>query len=557
MIKNTKCECGHQNPVGTELCESCGNPLADDGGTAPLEMRYDGVARRSQKQNPNILDRVWNFFSSVKIAVYLIIITLIGATLGTIYPQENIFYNTTKSAIKKYYADSYGLAGEIYYMLGLSRTYESWWFLTLLIMIGASLVICSLDRVLPLYRALSKQQIAKHPRFLLRQKVAFDGPLATGDKRLDANEWLASFAGQLRAKHYRVHTDGQALLAEKNRFSRWGPYVNHVGLIIFLLAVLMRTIIPSWGMDINIELQEGEMKPIEGTPYYLKSEKFVVEYYQEDELPPHAREDGKIIPKKFETQAVLFEEIDGNLKEVARHNILVNSPLKYKHMAFYQFHFEPAELIMNMDVTLTNGETGEAYGKFHLDLLNPSSNHEVGPYRLEITDYFPELTIRDGVPATNSREAKNPAFIFRIYGPDLVSEGLMYIFVPKLGIMQEVTGEGFQLTGGPKNGRFGFALESADDVQVSSYKTFLNMRTEQGMGYIWFGAAISMIGLIMGFYWQHRRIWLRIDDGRLLLGAHTNKNWLALRKEVSVLLTRTGIDADLKRLQNEVKKLDA
>ena len=32
MFYNTKCECGHQNPTGTTLCESCGNPLIDDGG---------------------------------------------------------------------------------------------------------------------------------------------------------------------------------------------------------------------------------------------------------------------------------------------------------------------------------------------------------------------------------------------------------------------------------------------------------------------------------------------------------------------------------------------
>src|SRR5690625_7415306 len=89
-MENTKCECGHQNPIGTVLCESCGKPLVELGSDqAPLEMRYDGVARRSQRANPSIIDRVWRFFSSVKIAVYMIIITLVTATLGTILPQEN------------------------------------------------------------------------------------------------------------------------------------------------------------------------------------------------------------------------------------------------------------------------------------------------------------------------------------------------------------------------------------------------------------------------------------------------------------------------------------
>ena len=73
-----------------------------------LEMRYDGVARRSQKENPGIIDRVWNFFSSVKVAIYLILLTLIGSSLGTIFPQESTFLNIDPSV---YYKEEYGLTG--------------------------------------------------------------------------------------------------------------------------------------------------------------------------------------------------------------------------------------------------------------------------------------------------------------------------------------------------------------------------------------------------------------------------------------------------------------
>lgn len=69
MFQNTKCECGHQNPVGTVLCEACGKPLleAEAKSDEVLEMRYDGMARRSQRSNPNIIDRIWNFFHPSKL----------------------------------------------------------------------------------------------------------------------------------------------------------------------------------------------------------------------------------------------------------------------------------------------------------------------------------------------------------------------------------------------------------------------------------------------------------------------------------------------------------
>ena len=47
-----------------------------------------GVRRRAIRRP---IDRVWNFFSSVKVAVGLIVITLLAAMIGTIYPQENAF----------------------------------------------------------------------------------------------------------------------------------------------------------------------------------------------------------------------------------------------------------------------------------------------------------------------------------------------------------------------------------------------------------------------------------------------------------------------------------
>lgn len=147
--------------------------------------------------------------------------------LGTIFPQESTFLNIDASS---YYKQEYGTAGDIYYKLGLSHTYESWWFVTLLVMIGASLVICSLDRVLPLYKALTRQKIRKHRQFLTRQKAV----LVT-EVQEEPEAWVARVVQPMRKKGYRVKTDGGALLAEKHRFSRWGPYVIHIGLIIFYL----------------------------------------------------------------------------------------------------------------------------------------------------------------------------------------------------------------------------------------------------------------------------------------------------------------------------------
>ena len=88
-MENIICACGHSNPYGTKLCEKCGRPLTEEGKqTKVVDMRYDGTAIRSKTYNKTVIDKVWNFFSNVKVGIALIIITLVSASIGTILPKR-------------------------------------------------------------------------------------------------------------------------------------------------------------------------------------------------------------------------------------------------------------------------------------------------------------------------------------------------------------------------------------------------------------------------------------------------------------------------------------
>ncbi|WP_334077102.1 cytochrome c biogenesis protein ResB [Paenibacillus sanfengchensis] len=551
MIKNTKCECGHQNRVGTVLCEACGKPLDDSGdSTELLEMRYDGAARRSQRANPNWIDKIWNFFSSVKVAVYLIIFTLIGAIFGTIFEQESNFVSFDPST---FYKEKYGTIGDIYYKLGLSHTYESWWFVTLLVMIGASLVICSLDRVLPLYKALSKQKIRKHMQFLTRQKVVYRGPIQE-----DGAAWTQRAIAPLKKKGYRVHTDGDALLAEKQRFSRWGPYVIHIGLIVFLLAVLFRGL-PGLHLDKHYWFPEGEITKIPGTNLYLKNEKFTVEYYTEEEMSEEFRETGKVVPKLFETKAVLYKctancddpSKEPELTEVKQHAIRVNDPLNYQGVKAYQFDFDLTPKLRSVKPVLVDVKTGKQYGKFQLDMTDPQLKYELGPYTLELKNKYMDFSLNEkGQPVSKSNDPNAPAFLFLVKGPDLPEEGVQYIYFPKAVDKERFQQDAINKKLGGLQNKLSLDVLGMDDVDFIASSSYLNIRVDRAMPFVWLGLGIVMIGLVMGFYWHHRRIWLRIDNGVVTLGAHTSKNWFGLRREVAAFLKGMNVDVNEKELEN-------
>ena len=267
-MNKVKCECGHVNPHGTVLCEACGNILDEKARQGKLlDMRYEGSARRSQTYNKTIIDRIWNFFSSVKVGVILIVITLIATAIGSILPQVSTLGQLPVPA-HQYYEENYGWFGKLYYFFGFHDTYGSWWYLLLIASIGVSLVICSLDRAVPLYKALKNQRVKRNTNFLNRQRLY--------NKAENVEIDFTTLKERLKKKHYNVHIDNGNLLAEKGRFSRWGPYVNHIGLIIFLIGCMLR-FVPGFYINEFLWIKEGETLAIPGTDkqYYLTNHEFI------------------------------------------------------------------------------------------------------------------------------------------------------------------------------------------------------------------------------------------------------------------------------------------
>ncbi len=533
-----KCECGYENPYGTQVCESCGKPFADEKNKL-LNMRYEGVARRSQTYTTTLIDKIWMFFSSVRVGIWLIVLVLVASALGTIFPQEMYIPPTVDPA--DYYADEYGFLGELYYNLGFHNLYGSWWYMLLVAALGISILIASIDRFVPLYRALKNQRVTRHPNFMKRQRL-----FATS-KVDNIDESFAIVKKKLKEKRYNISEENGNLLAEKNRFARWGPYVNHTGIIIFLIGCTLRYF-PGMYVDEQVWVREGEIAVVPGTngKYHIENEKFTIELYDEsDEKYAEALQRAEQpIVKTYETKAVLYERVDSRavgddieLKEVARHNIRVNDPLTYDGYSLYQVNYRLNEL-REMSFTLENKQTGERIGRIDIDLYNPESVYDLGDgYRVEIREYFPDYYLDEkNEPSTQSKIPNNPAFIFYMYTPETPEGEVSFV-----GIQQnlEPLGENkYKMT---------FL-----DAKVN-HVTGLTVRKDRTLGFLIVGAIIFMIGLIQGSYWAHRRIWLQRINGEVWVAAHTNKNYLSLRQEIEYVLQDSGISPPIDQLEEEKK----
>lgn len=208
-----QCTCGHVNPPGTVLCESCGRSLTEvEQNKKLVDMRYEGTARRSQTYNKSIIDKIWNFFSSVKVGVSIIVALLVSAAVGTILPQEQYVAVPVRSdaALEAYYSDVYGSIGKVYYFLGFNDLYNSFWFIALVGMLAISLIVASLDRFVPLYRSLKNQRVLRHSSFMNKQRIYAEGSAAPDS--------MEKAEAKLKELKYKVSTDKNGLLAEKDDF---------------------------------------------------------------------------------------------------------------------------------------------------------------------------------------------------------------------------------------------------------------------------------------------------------------------------------------------------
>lgn len=545
-MANIICECGHSNPTGTHLCEKCGRPLTEEEKTKKVvDMRYEGRAIRSKTHKKTVVDRVWNFFSSVKVGVALIVITLVIAALGTFLPQIMYVSIPPGETAINVYEEEYGFFGKLYYMVGLSNVYESWWFQVVVGMLAVSIIIASLDRGIPLYKSLKNQRVRRHESFMKRQRIF-------GQQEMTSEEAAASMdlaEEKMKGLKYKVRREDNVLLAERGRFARWGPYINHVGLIIFIFGVMLR-LMPGFYLDKSLWVREGETAAIPGIEgYYIHNNKFIFETYgdsdQKVEESQKAADAINSRAKNYQTDVTLFKEEDAlagntdNLEKIMDYSIQVNKPLKYDGFALYQMDFRLDEL-KTMNFNLTNKESGESLGEISIDLDNPEKEYVINDTTtVKLMKYYADFTeFVDGEPQSASAIPNNPAFIFNMITPEVPTGETSFVAIQQT---LEPLGEN----------KYKMQFASVDTRNASNF----TVRQDKTLPILLVGGIIFMFGVSIGSYGSHRRLWLQYtEDGRLLLASHTNKNWFGIKKDLDRVVSYAKLPDYLDQVDEEQKK---
>jgi cytochrome c biogenesis protein len=445
-----------------------------------------------------------NFFSSVYVAVVILIMLAAISIIGTVLQQQNV---GDVGDNLRLYQGFFGDAGraqrayEISEKIGFFNLYHTWYFYTLLGLLSTSLIVCSLRRLPQTWRIMARPKI----------ELEESGFKASPNRRalalrLPRAEAAAAVAAALRKAGFGVREsereDARYLFGQKGAYSRLGIYTTHFSIILIFIGGLIGSL---YGFKAYMQITEGDaedqilMRGGEGRParlpFKVRCDDFQVDYYP-----------GSQRPKDFYSRLTI---IDGG-RETLHERIEVNSPLKYEDIWFYQSSFGDTGRGLVVSLRAVDVKTGAGH-----DLkFNGGETLEVPGtgVQLKIRTIYPDFAQDElGRPTTRSNQPRNPVAAVNVTLPDGSSK-LAYLFKHRPDLK---TVEGLPVD------------LSFNDFSSLQY-TGLQVVYDPGVWVIWTGCTFMVLGLWFAFFSSHRRVWVRLrQEGgatAVVLAGNANKN---------------------------------
>lgn len=459
----------------------------------------------------SIIDQIWNFFSSVKLAVIVFIIISLTSIIGTIIeqqaePQKNLL------VLQRLFGES--AAPYIYNILdslGFTNMYHSWWFVALLFIFAANLVICSIERLPKIWKTIKEK-----PPFLSAEQLNSmpikDTVILAKDIGKVKDETISAFKKAGFKTIILQESDNMQIFAEKGRYSRLGVYITHLSLLTILIGAVVGIY---FGFNGYLNLLEGEQSSLAYTRneneiplgFEIRCDDFDVSFYEKTDTP-----------KAFSSKLTIIE----NGKEVLTKTIGVNEPLKYKGITFYQssYGFSPSmNSLFKFKVTSKNGKSEDIAVRFGETFTMPDTL-----IKGLVSDFSPALAIdKRGRLFTYTDSMNNPAvFIeFTENGKSLYNQWILKRY-PETWVIAAGTVEFKDLWGAQYTG--------------------LQVRKDPGVWLVYLGCLLMSIGLYIAFFMSHSRIWINLVNNKgkttLSLAATTNKYKTALQRKIDRIVRR-------------------
>jgi len=426
---------------------------------------------------------IWRFFSSVRLAVFLLITLAITSIIGTVIPQGETL---------QFYLETFGPNFfRIIKALHLYDTYHSWWYLTLLGLFSINLIICTLRRLPFTLKLCRRDSLSLDSERLLKMPFKKDWETKKELDNDSTQSIISAFKKVGGKSRERDGVDGGRLfLAERGKWSYWGVYALHGSILIIFIGALVGLFL---GFKGSVMLPEGETidyivnrqtgKRI-SLGFSVRCNRFNIAFYDNG------------APKEYRSDLTVLNDD----KEVFHKSIVVNDPMKYKGITFYQASYRA---IPEVTVQVSNSD-------------NMQRSLTISAFQKTI---WPEEQL---------------SFSLIQYQPNVHGRPAAQIWIAD----NEGRAGNFWLLEGREREfkQSGNLYKMSLSTAKQRYLTGLQVKKDPGVWIVWLGCTVLIAGFSVVFWVPHRRLWLWIGrrKGRtyVILSGQTNKNKLQLEKDI-------------------------
>jgi cytochrome c biogenesis protein len=261
-----------------------------------------------------------NIFKSIadlRFAIFILLIIACFSVIGTVIEQDQSIetYKLNYPLTNRIFGF---LAWDIILQFGFDHIYKTWWFITLILLFGVSLLTCTLLQQFP------SLKIARRCQFFRTTKQFCRLNISTNLKHL----LFSQLFFKIKEKHYSIFQQKNILYCYKGLVGRIAPIIVHFSMIIILIGAIFGSISGFKAQEIVPKTETFHIQNVLNNGQFtiipkvsIRINDFWITYTKQTTITQFYSD-------------ISFLNIDGN--EIQRKTIFVNSPAKYNGIDYYQ-----------------------------------------------------------------------------------------------------------------------------------------------------------------------------------------------------------------------------
>jgi len=424
--------------------------------------------------------KIFKTLANLQFAIGLLFIIGFIIGVGTIIEQDQplIFYQEN-------YPEAKPLLGflnwKIIAALNLNKIYNAWWFFSILLLFGCSLLACTFTTQLPSLKTF------KIWKFFTRKKQ-FENLNITNELYLKSSNSLAYNCNDKSYHFFRQQKKGYAY---SGLLGRVGPIIVHGSIILLLIG----STIGSFQGYISQEIvPRGEIFHVQNLT------KFGNLSYISQDVSCRINDFWITYTKDQKTDQFYSDLsiLDANGKELKRKVIYVNEPLIFNNLVLYQTDWD----ILGLKLRLNNDKT------FQIPLKKITKNGQ--------KFWFGSLNLFD-------RPDSNFTFVINNLTDNI------YLYDAKGTLLTEL--------------QTGKILDLNENTQLqvidSLTSTGLQIKSDPGIPVVYFSFLLLMVSIYVSFF-SYSQIWVFENKSSVIIGGKSNRAVLFFQEEFRKILKQSN-----------------